>query len=89
MWYIQDDKWVRFILDQLISNAVKYRTDKLVLHFFTRKENDRVLLSVEDNGIGIPPGDLPRIFEKGFTGGKRTEDPQFYGDRPVPLQAPL
>ena len=63
-----DDKWVRFILDQLISNAVKYRTDKLVLHFFTRKENDRILLSVVDNGIGIPSGDLPRIFEKGFTG---------------------
>ena len=63
-----DDKWVRFILDQLISNAVKYRTDQPVLHFCTRKENDRVLLSVEDNGIGIPPGDLPRIFEKGFTG---------------------
>ena len=63
-----DDKWVRFILDQLISNAVKYRTDQPVLHFFTRKENDRVLLCVENNGIGIPPGDLPRIFEKGFTG---------------------
>ena len=63
-----DDKWVRFILDQLISNAVKYRTDQPVLHFCTRKENDRVLLSVEDNGIGIPPGDLPRIFENGFTG---------------------
>ena len=63
-----DDKWVRFILDQLISNAVKYRTDQPVLHFCTRKENDRVLLSVEDNGIGIPAGDLPRIFEKGFTG---------------------
>lgn len=63
-----DDKWVRFILDQLISNAVKYRTDKPVLHFFTQEENDRVLLSVEDNGIGIPSGDLPRIFEKGFTG---------------------
>ena len=62
-----DDKWVRFILDQLISNAVKYRTDQPVLHFCTRKENDRVLLSVEDNGIGIPSGDLPRIFEKGFT----------------------
>lgn len=63
-----DNKWVRFILDQLISNAVKYRTDQPVLHFFTWKENDRVLLSVEDNGIGIPAGDLPRIFEKGFTG---------------------
>ena len=39
-----------------------------VVYFCTRKENDRVLLSVEDNGIGIPSGDLPRIFEKGFTG---------------------
>ena len=63
-----DDKWIRFILDQIISNAVKYRTDHPALHFFTWKENDRVLLSVEDNGIGIPAGDLPRIFEKGFTG---------------------
>ena len=63
-----DDKWIRFILNQIISNAVKYRTDHPALHFFTWKENDRVLLSVEDNGIGIPAGDLPRIFEKGFTG---------------------
>ena len=63
-----DDKWLRFILDQLISNAVKYRADQPVLHFFTVKENDRIILSVEDNGIGIPQSDLPRIFEKGFTG---------------------
>lgn len=63
-----DDKWLRFILDQLISNAVKYRADQPVLHFFTVKENDSIILSVEDNGIGIPQSDLPRIFEKGFTG---------------------
>ena len=63
-----DDKWLRFILDQLISNAVKYRIDQPVLHFSAVKENDRVILSVEDNGIGIPQSDLPRIFEKGFTG---------------------
>ena len=63
-----DDKWLRFILDQLISNAVKYRIDQPVLHFFAVKENDRVILSVEDNGIGIPQSDLPRVFEKGFTG---------------------
>ena len=63
-----DDKWLRFILDQLISNAVKYRADQPVLHFFSVKENDRIILSVEDNGIGIPQSDLPRIFEKGFTG---------------------
>ena len=63
-----DDKWVRFILDQIISNVIKYRTDQPILHFFAVKENDRVVLSVEDNGIGIPQSDLPRIFEKGFTG---------------------
>ena len=63
-----DDKWLRFILDQLISNAVKYRADQPALHFFAVKENDRIILSVEDNGIGIPQSDLPRIFEKGFTG---------------------
>ena len=63
-----DDKWLRFILDQLISNAVKYRAGQPVLHFFAVKENDRIILSVEDNGIGIPQSDLPRIFEKGFTG---------------------
>lgn len=63
-----DDKWVRFILNQIISNAVKYRTEKPVLRFFTVRENDRILLSVEDNGMGISESDLPRIFEKGFTG---------------------
>ena len=63
-----DDKWVRFILDQIISNAVKYCTDQPTLHFFTVKKNDKIVLSIEDNGIGIPQSDLPRIFEKGFTG---------------------
>ncbi len=63
-----DDKWLRFILDQLISNAVKYRTSRPLLHFFAVKENDSMILSIADNGIGIPESDLPRIFEKGFTG---------------------
>lgn len=63
-----DDKWLRFILDQLISNAVKYRTSQPVLHFFATKENDSIILSIADNGIGIPASDLPRVFEKGFTG---------------------
>lgn len=63
-----DEKWVRFILNQLIVNAVKYRTAQPVLRFAVHQEQDYVILSVEDNGIGIPAGDLPRIFEKGFTG---------------------
>ncbi|MCM1050135.1 MAG: sensor histidine kinase [Clostridiales bacterium] len=63
-----DEKWVRFILNQLIGNAIKYRTEQPVLHFSTAKTNDSIVLSVSDNGIGIPKSDLPRIFEKGFTG---------------------
>ena len=63
-----DDKWVRFILNQIICNAVKYCTEKPVLHFFVIKRNDSIILSVSDNGIGISKSDLPRIFEKCFTG---------------------
>lgn len=63
-----DDKWVRFILNQIISNVVKYCTKQPALHFFTAAKDDKVLLFIEDNGIGIPSSDLPRIFEKGFTG---------------------
>lgn len=64
-----DDKWVRFILNQIISNAVKYRAPQHpALRIFTERSGDQVLLSIADNGIGIPESDLPRIFEKGFTG---------------------
>ncbi len=63
-----DEKWVRFILNQLIGNAVKYRTEQPLLCFRSEKQDDQVHLFVEDNGIGISESDLPRIFEKGFTG---------------------
>lgn len=63
-----DEKWVRFILNQLIANVVKYRSGQPVLRFSTRRKQDQVILVVEDNGIGISPADLPRVFEKGFTG---------------------
>lgn len=63
-----DEKWVRFILNQLIANAVKYRTEEPLLRFSVHRQHDGVVLRVEDNGIGISPADLPRIFEKGFTG---------------------
>ena len=63
-----DEKWVRFVLNQLIANAVKYRSEQPVLRFSAHRQQDQVVLMVEDNGIGISPADLPRIFEKGFTG---------------------
>ncbi len=63
-----DDKWVRFILNQLIGNAVKYRSENPRLRFSTREQDFLVQLVMEDNGIGIGKADLPRVFEKGFTG---------------------
>lgn len=63
-----DDKWIRFILNQLIANAVKYRGDNPALVFQSAKKEGAVILTVQDNGIGIPEADLGRIFEKGFTG---------------------
>lgn len=63
-----DEKWLCFILNQLIVNAVKYRSEHPELCFYTEKTGDIVRLCVKDNGIGIAESDLPRIFEKGFTG---------------------
>ena len=63
-----DDKWVRFMLSQMIRNAVTYRTEQPLLRFSTTQKENQVILSVADNGIGIPQSDLPRVFEKGFTG---------------------
>lgn len=63
-----DDKWLRFILNQLIGNAIKYRSEQPSIHFYSAKKGDTVSLMVADNGIGIAGSDLPRIFEKGFTG---------------------
>lgn len=61
---LTDDKWLTFILEQLLSNAVKYTAEGSVSIYM---END-ITLVIEDTGIGIAPEDLPRIFEKGYTG---------------------
>ena len=64
-----DEKWLIFLLNQLIENAVKYkRKDGALLCLEIQREPQCVRLIVRDNGIGIPPHDLPRIFDKGFTG---------------------
>ena len=63
-----DEKWLCFILNQLIVNSVKYRTELPILKFYTERQGNQVILCVQDNGIGIDSSDLQRIFEKGFTG---------------------
>lgn len=63
-----DEKWLCFILNQLIVNSVKYQTEQPIISFFTVRQGTNIVLCVQDNGIGIEASDLPRIFEKGFTG---------------------
>ena len=64
-----DQRWLVYLLDQLIQNALKYRGENPVLRFSAEmgKENC-VLFTVEDNGLGIAREDLPYIFQKGFVG---------------------
>lgn len=63
-----DDKWLRFILDQLIVNAVKYSREHPVLHFYTKVQGDQIFLFVEDHGIGICANDLPVFLRKVLPG---------------------
>lgn len=64
-----DEKWAAFLLGQLLQNAVRYRRDaQPVLVLSARLLGRQVQLTVADNGIGIPAHELPRIFDRGFTG---------------------
>lgn len=61
---LTDEKWLSFIVEQVLSNAIKY-TNKGSISIFL---NDEDILIIRDTGIGISSEDLPRIFEKGYTG---------------------
>ena len=65
-WVITDEKWITFVIEQLLSNSLKYtHSGKITI----RMENRGIkTLVIEDTGIGISPEDLPRIFDRGFTG---------------------
>ncbi|GFZ31958.1 sensor histidine kinase [Clostridium zeae] len=63
-----DKKWLVFIIDQLISNALKYTKDGGGISFYTSKNDNEIVLTVEDDGIGIRQEDIERIFSKSFTG---------------------
>ncbi len=71
-----DEKWLQFILNQIVVNSVKY-SDKpeATVRISAKESENSVTLSVADNGAGIPAAELPRIFDKGFTGtnGRRDE----------------
>ncbi len=64
-----DIKWVEFILNQVLGNAIKYSKEaKGIIKVYSVSEDNKVTLIIEDNGIGISERDIVRVFEKGFTG---------------------
>ena len=62
-----DIKWTEFVLEQILSNAIKY-TNKGAIHIQIVNEPNWCFIKVIDSGIGIKAEDLPRIFENGYTG---------------------
>lgn len=67
---LTDSKWLEFILNQIINNSVKYKRDNVqsCIKITTTEDDDKISLSIYDNGIGIPKQDIPRVFDKSFTG---------------------
>lgn len=71
-----DAKWVQFMIEQIISNAIKYRKPQAEASYIdisaTQQTNDfgvkTTVLSIRDDGIGIPASDCSRVFEQSFTG---------------------
>ncbi|MFT5872974.1 MAG: OmpR family two-component system sensor histidine kinase YxdK [Clostridium sp.] len=68
---VTDKKWNKVIIEQFITNAIKYRALKKrnnKIYFNIKKKGSNVLLTIKDEGIGIPNYDLKKIFEPFFTG---------------------
>lgn len=72
---LTDEKWLLFVTEQILSNALKYtRTGEIAIVM-----EEPGILCIRDTGIGIDAGDLPRIFEKGYTGCNGREDKRSTG----------
>jgi two-component system, OmpR family, phosphate regulon sensor histidine kinase PhoR len=63
-------RMIRVVLENLVANAVRYAGDGARVTVSARTEGDVVLISVADNGAGVPAGELPRLFERFFRGDR-------------------
>lgn len=74
-----DKKWLRFVTEQILNNAIKYSKEDSAIQIYTRKIGTRTELTVQDFGIGIRERDLPRVFEQYYTGSNGREHDQSSG----------
>lgn len=66
---LSDSKWIEFIINQIVSNSIKYsREENAKIRFNTKFNDDLIILEIEDNGMGISEKDINRVFDKSFTG---------------------
>ena len=64
-----DSKWLEFIVQQIIGNSLKYTLEKSgLIRVYSQRQKHSLTLCIEDNGVGISAEDLPRVFDKGYTG---------------------
>lgn len=71
---LTDEKWSSFAIEQVLSNALKYTKEGSITFY-----NEGEKLYIKDSGIGIKESDLPRVFEKGFTGFQGRNDKKASG----------
>lgn len=65
---MSDEKWISYIIDQLINNACKYVSEEGKIDIYAIEDDKAINLHIKDNGIGIKEKDIKRIFDRGFTG---------------------
>ncbi len=65
---LTDEKWCGYMINQVISNAIKYSKENGTITFNIINENKNVVLEIIDEGIGIPSKDLKRVFDLFYTG---------------------
>ncbi len=63
-----DSKWLIFILNQIITNSIKYISKNPIIEIYSKELKNSVVLYIKDNGIGIPSSEITRVFDKFFTG---------------------
>lgn len=75
---LSDEKWLAFVVEQLLSNSIKYTKEGGTISIYLDSSSEKTLV-IEDTGIGIASEDLPRVFEKGFTGYNGRSDKKSTG----------